>query len=49
MLDEVTLLREENAVLRTQIAWLKQKLFGGGQSETLDRAQLPLQLGDWKN
>lgn len=43
--DEVTLLKQEIAVLRAQIAWLKQKLFGGGQSETLDRAQLQLQLG----
>jgi transposase len=42
----VQLLREENAVLRAQIAWLKQKLFGGGQSETLDPAQLRLQLGE---
>ncbi|MBI3886175.1 MAG: hypothetical protein HY302_10660 [Opitutae bacterium] len=41
---EVQLLREENAVLRAQIAWLKQKLFGGGQSEKLDRAQLLLKL-----
>ena len=38
------LLREENVVLRTQITWLKQKLFGGGQSEKLDRAQLLLKL-----
>lgn len=44
--DEVQLLREENAVLRRQIAWLKQKLFGGGQSEKLDRAQLLLTLGE---
>jgi transposase len=44
--DEVQLLREEIAVLRAQIAWLKQKLFGGGQSETLDRAQLALKLGE---
>jgi transposase len=43
--DEVQQLREENAALRAQIAWLKQKLFGSGQSETLDRAQLLLQLG----
>lgn len=43
-LDEVALLKQENAVLRTQIAWLKQKLFGGGQSEKLDRAQLLLKL-----
>jgi transposase len=39
-------LREENAVLRASIAWLKQKLFGGGQGETLDRAQLLLKLGE---
>jgi transposase len=44
--DEVQLLKEENAHLRTQIAWLKQQLFGGGQSETLDRAQLLLKLGE---
>lgn len=40
------LLRGEIAVLQAQIAWLKQKLFGGGQGETLDRAQLRLQLGE---
>jgi transposase len=45
-LDEVQLLREEIAHLRTQIAWLKQQLFGGGRSETLDRAQLLLALGE---
>jgi transposase len=44
--DEVQLLREENLVLRRQIAWLKQQLFGGGQSERLDRAQLLLALGE---
>jgi transposase len=38
-------LKEELAVLRAQIVWLKQQLFGGGQSERLDRAQLLLQLG----
>jgi transposase len=38
-------LREENVVLRAQIAWLKQQLFGPGRSETLDRAQLLLKLG----
>jgi len=31
-------------VVRAQLAWLKKKLFGGGQSEKTDRAQLPLQL-----
>ena len=45
-LDEVHQLREENALLRTQIAWLKQQLFGPGKSETLDRAQLRLKLGE---
>lgn len=44
--DEVQSLREENAVLRAQIAWLKQRLFGSGKGETLDRAQLILQLGE---
>jgi transposase len=44
--DEMQLLREENAVLRRQIEWLKQKLFGPGQSEKLDRAQLLLALGE---
>ena len=44
--DEVTLLKQENAVLRTQIAWLQQQLFGPGKSEKLDRAQLVLKLGE---
>jgi transposase len=44
--DEVQLLREENAHLRTQIAWLKKQLFGPGKSETLDRAQLLLALSE---
>lgn len=42
--EEVQLLREENAALRAQIAWLKQQLFGPGKSEKLDRAQLRFQL-----
>jgi len=45
-LDEVALLKQENAVLRTQIAWLQQQLFGPGRSEKLDRAQLLLKLGE---
>jgi transposase len=45
-LDEVQLLREEIAHLRTEIAWLKKQLFGPGKSETLDRAQLLLTLGE---
>ena len=44
--DDVQALREENAVLRAQIAWLKQQLFGPGKSETLDRAQLRLPIGE---
>jgi hypothetical protein len=50
--EELALLREllaalggENAVLRQQIAWFKHKLFGPGQSETLDRAQQLIDLG----
>jgi transposase len=45
-LDEVQSLREENALLRTQIEWLKRQLFGPGKSEKLDRAQLLLKLGE---
>ena len=45
-LDEMGLLRQEIAVLRAQVAWLKQQLFGGGKSESLDRAQLLLKLGE---
>ena len=44
--EEVQLLRQENAVLRAQIAWLKQKLFVGGKSESLDQAQLRLKLAE---
>lgn len=35
----------EVAILKLQIAALKRKLFGGGKSETLDRLQLMLALG----
>lgn len=45
-LDEVALLRQENAVLRAQIAWLQRELFGPGRSEKLDRAQLLLKLAE---
>jgi hypothetical protein len=45
-LDEVHQLREENAVLRAQIDWLKRQLFGPGKSEKLERAQLLMQLGE---
>ena len=42
---EIGVLRDEITTLRASIVWLKKKLFGGGQSETLDRAQLMLELG----
>ena len=42
-------LKLEVEKLRAHIAWLKRKLFGGGQSEKLDRAQLLLSLGELEN
>lgn len=33
-------------MLRRQIAWLQQQLFGPGKSEKLDRAQLLLKLAE---
>ena len=44
--ERIRFLEEEIANLRAQIGWLKQKLFGGGQSERLDRTQLQLELGE---
>jgi transposase len=38
----VQVLRHENAVLRAQLAWFKQRMFGGGKGEKLDAAQLKL-------
>jgi hypothetical protein len=37
-------LKEEVAQLKVQIDWLKKRLFGPGQGEKLDRAQLLLKL-----
>jgi transposase len=37
-------LKERNAHLEAQVAWLRKQLFGGGKSEKLDRAQLLLTL-----
>jgi len=37
--QEIVLLRGEVKTLRDQLAWFKQKVFGPGCSETLDRAQ----------
>lgn len=34
----------ELAALKAQLAWFKQQLFGGGKSETLDRAQILMKL-----
>ena len=39
-------LKEKKTVLRAEIGWLKQKLFGGGQSDRLDRTQLLLKLSE---
>jgi hypothetical protein len=44
--DEVTLLKQEVVALRAQIDWLKRQLFGPGKSETLDRLQAALALGE---
>ncbi len=44
--SEIDLLRQEIAALRAQIAWLKKQLFGAGKSETTERAQLLLKLGE---
>lgn len=41
-------LREENLILREQIAWLKKQKFGGGKGEKLDPAQLKLRLEELK-
>jgi transposase len=40
--DEVQVLRHENAVLRAQVAWFKQRFYGGDKSEKLDAGQLGL-------
>lgn len=39
-------MEQQAAFLKAQIAWLQQKLFGGGQSERMDRSQLLLKLGE---
>ena len=44
VLEENRSLKQEIAVLRAQIEWLKKKVFGGGKSEKLDQAQLLLAL-----
>ncbi|HVT28837.1 MAG TPA: IS66 family transposase [Lacipirellulaceae bacterium] len=46
IIAEYPLMQQEIAALRAQVAWLKKQLFGGGKSETLDRAQLLLQLAE---
>lgn len=43
-LDELTLLRQENAVLLAQLAWFKKQMFGGGKSEKLSADQRQLAL-----
>ncbi|MEO0797475.1 MAG: IS66 family transposase [Verrucomicrobiota bacterium] len=44
ILEENQQLKLENNLLKEQIGWLKQQLFGSGKSEQLDAAQLRLQL-----
>ena len=41
-------LEQELAVLRAQIEWLRQQMFGGGKSEKLDKTQLMLKLGEFE-
>jgi len=43
---EYPLMQQEIAALRAQIQWLKKQLFGRGKSETLECAQLQLQLAE---
>ncbi|HMJ13102.1 MAG TPA: IS66 family transposase [Polyangiaceae bacterium] len=45
-LEEVQVLRHENAVLRAQVAWFQKRFFGGGKSEKLEPAQLRLKLAE---
>lgn len=45
-LEEVQVLRHENAVLRAQVAWFQKRFFGGGKNEKLDQAQLRLKLAE---
>lgn len=42
--EENQQLKLEVSLLKEQVAWLKQRLFGSGQSEKLDAAQLRLKL-----
>ena len=44
--QEIETFKDEVAVLRAQVGWLQKKLYGGGQSEKLDEAQLQLKLAE---
>ena len=44
-LQRVQVLEEELAKMQLQMVCLKKKLFGGGQGESWDKAQLTLELG----
>ncbi len=46
LLARIERLDQENAVLRAENIWLKEKLVGGGQGERLAQAQLALELGE---
>src|SRR5258708_5826218 len=45
-LEEVQVLRHENAGVRAQVAWFQKRFFGGGKNEKLDQAQLRLKLAE---
>ncbi len=38
-------LEEELVQMQLQMSWLKKKVFGGGQGESMDKAQMRLELG----
>ena len=44
-LQRIQTLEEELTQMQLQMVWLKKKLFGGGQGESWDKAQLTLELG----
>lgn len=47
--EEVRQRKQENDLLKQQIAWLKRQLFGGGKSEKIDRDQALLALEEMES
>lgn len=43
-MQRIQSLEEELAQAQLQMAWFKKKLFGGGQGETIDKAQMTFAL-----